>query len=93
MHAWSSGSGGFGVSLPLEELAEGKMLDYWEFAQHFGVIHLQHAFVDLSPAVFDARDVEQDRRVLPERSLFDVEDELNSTVIHVTRLVLCDSRL
>jgi hypothetical protein len=83
MHAWSSGSGGFGVSLPLEELSEREMLDNWEFAQHFGVIHLQHALVDLSPAVFDARDVEQDGRVLPERTLFDVENELDCTVVHI----------
>jgi len=88
MHAWPHGSGGFGVSLPLKELPEGKMLDDWEFAKHFGVIHLQHALVDFSPAVLDARDVEQDRRVLPERSLLDVKNELDSTVIHVARLML-----
>ena len=83
MHAWPCGCGGFGISLPLEELAERKMLDDWEFAQHFSVVHLQHALVDLSPTIFDARDVEQDRRVLPEWSLLDVEDELNCTEIHI----------
>ena len=83
MHAWPCGCGGFGISLPLEELAKRKMLDDGKFAQHFGVVHLQHALVDLSPAVFDARDVEQDGRVLPERTLFDVENELDCTVVHI----------
>jgi len=68
------------------------MLDDGEFAQHFRVIHLQHALVDLSPAVFDARNVEQDGRVLPERSLLDVEDKLDGTVIHVARIVFGNSR-
>ena len=93
MHAWPRGSGGFRVSLPLEELPEGKMLDDGEFTKHFGVVHLEHALVDLSPAVFDARDVKQNRRVLPERALFDVKDELDSTVIHVARLMLGNGRL
>jgi hypothetical protein len=82
-----------GISLPLEEPPEGKMLDDWEFTKHFGVVHLEHALVDLPPAVFDARDVEQNRRVLPERALFDVKDELDSTVIHVARLMLGNGRL
>jgi hypothetical protein len=83
MHAWTCGCGGFRISLPLEELSEGKMLDDWEFAQHFGVVHLQHALVDLSPAVFDARNVEQDGRVFPKWTLLDVEDELDGTVVHI----------
>jgi len=91
MYAWSGRSGGFGISLPFEELPERKVLDDWEFSKHFSVVHLQHALVDLSPAVFDPRDVEQDRRVLPERSLLDVEDELNGTEVHIARLVLRDS--
>jgi hypothetical protein len=84
MHAWSGGRGGFRVPLPLEELAERKMLDDWEFAQHFSIVHLQHALVDLSPTIFDAGNIEQDRRVLPERSLLDVENELDGTVVHIT---------
>ena len=93
MHAWSCRCGGFRVSPPLEELPEGEMLNDWEFAKHFGVIHLQHALVDLAPAVFDARDVEKNRRVLPKWSLLDVEDELDSTVIHVARVMLSNGRL
>ena len=83
MHTWPCGCGGLGISFPLEELAKRKMLDDWEFAKHFGVIHLQHALVDLAPAVFDARDVEKNRRVLPKWSLLDVEDELDGTIVHV----------
>jgi hypothetical protein len=83
MHAWSCRCGGVRISLPLEELSEGKMLDDWEFSQHFSIVHLQHALVYLSPAVFDARNVEQDRRMLPEWTLLDVKDELDSTIVHV----------
>jgi hypothetical protein len=83
VHTWCGGTGGFRISLPFEELSERKMLDDWKLAQHFGIVHLQHALVDLSPAVFDARNVEQYRRVFPEWSLLDIEDELDSTIIHV----------
>jgi len=83
VHAWSSSGGGFEVSLPFKEFPERKMLDDWKLAQHFGIVHLQHALVDLSPAVFDARDVEQYRRMFPEWSLLDVDDELDSAVIHI----------
>ena len=93
MHAWSSGSGGFGVSLPLEELSEREMLDNWEFAQHFGVIHLQHALVDLSPAIFDAGDVEEDGRVLPKWTFLNVVDELDCAEVHVAGLLFGDCRL
>jgi len=61
MYARPGRRSGFGVSLPFEEFSKRKMLDYWEFTQHFSVVHLQHALIDLSPTVFDARDVEQDR--------------------------------
>lgn len=83
MHAWAIGGGSFGVSLPFEELSKGEVLDDWELAQYFSVVHLQHALVDLSPAILDARDVEEDRRVFPEWTLLDVKDELDSTVVHV----------
>jgi hypothetical protein len=83
MHAWAAGSGSIGISLPLEELSEWEMLHDWKFTQHFGIVHLQHALVDLSPAIFDARDVEQNGRVFPERTLLDVEDELDCTEVHV----------
>jgi hypothetical protein len=58
MYAWAVGSGGIRISLPLEELSEWEMLHDWKFTQHFCVVHLQHALVDLSPSIFDARDVE-----------------------------------
>lgn len=59
------------------------MLDHREFPQHFSIVHLQHALVDLPPAVFDARDVKQNRRVLPEWTLLDIKDELDGTIVHV----------
>lgn len=80
----------FGVSLPLKELAKWKVLHDRELAQDFRVVHLDHALVDLAPAVFDARDVEQDGRVFPERTLFDVVDELDCTEVHVAGFVLRD---
>jgi hypothetical protein len=83
MYAWAVGSGGIGISLPLEEPSEREMLHNWEFSQHFGIVHLQHALVDLAPSIFDARDVEQNGRVFPERTLLDIEDELNGTEVHV----------
>jgi hypothetical protein len=69
------------------------MLHDWELTQHFCVVHLQHALVDLSPAVFDAGDVEQDRRVFPEGTFLDVEDELDGAEVHVARLVFGDCGL
>lgn len=77
-----------GITLPFEELAKWEMLNNWELAQYFRIVHLDHTFVDLSPAVFDTGDIEQDRRVLPERTLFDVQDELDGAVVHVAGLVL-----
>ena len=59
MHAWASGSGSLRVSLPFEELPKRKMLHDWELTQHFRIVHLKHALVDLSPAILDAGDVEQ----------------------------------
>ena len=93
MYAGTSRCRGLWIPLPLEELAEGKMLHDRELAQHFCVVHLQHALVDLSPAVFDAGDVEQDGRVFPEGAFLNVEDELDGAEVHVTGLVFGDCRL
>lgn len=65
------------------------MLNNRKFAQYFRIVHFDHTLVDFTPAIFDARNVEQDGRVLPERSLFDVEDELDGAEVHVAGLVLC----
>jgi hypothetical protein len=81
------------IPLPLEELAKGEMLHDWELTQHFCIVHLQHALVDLSPAVFDAGDVEQNGRVLPEGAFLDVKDELNRAEVHIAGLVLGDCGL
>jgi hypothetical protein len=81
---------GLWIPLPLEELAKGEMLHDWELAQYFSVVHLQHALIDLSPAVFDAGDVEQDGRVLPKWTLLDIEDELDRAEVHVARLLFGD---
>jgi hypothetical protein len=81
------------IPLPLEELAKGEMLHDWELAQNFCIIHFQHALVDLSPAVFDAGDVEQNGGVFPERTLLHVEDELYGAEVHVARLVFGDCGL
>lgn len=62
----------FGVSLPFEELSKWKVLHYGELAQHLRIVHFDHALVDLSPAIFDAGDVEENGRVLPERTFLDV---------------------
>lgn len=59
------------------------MLYHWEFTQHLRIVHLQHTLVDLAPAIFDARDVEEYGRVFPEWSLLDIEDKLDSTEVHI----------
>jgi hypothetical protein len=58
MHTWAIRSGSIRISLPLEKLSEWEMLHNWKLAQHFRIVHLQHALVDLAPSVFDTRDVE-----------------------------------
>jgi hypothetical protein len=83
MYAWDGGTGGIGISLPLEELPEWEMLHNRELTQHFCIVHLQHTLVDLAPSVFDARDIEQYGRVFPERTFLDIKDELNGTEIHI----------
>lgn len=70
------------------------MLHHWELGQDLSVEHLDHALVNLSPAVPDARDVEQDGRVLPERALLDVVDEADGGEVHVgLTVVVYDLRL
>lgn len=71
------------IDLPREERAKGEVLDNRELGQHLGVEHLDHALVDLAPAVADARNVEQDRTVLPERTLLDIVDEADGREVHV----------
>jgi hypothetical protein len=68
------------------------MLHDREFTQHFCVVHFHHALVDLSPALFDAGDVEEDGRMFPEGAFLDVEDELNRAEVHVAGLVFGDCR-
>lgn len=65
------------------------MLNHRKLAHHFGSIHLEHAFIDFAPAILDAADIEQHRRVLPERPSLDIIDELNGREVHVTVLILC----
>lgn len=72
-----------GVNIPGEERAEGKVLHDREFGQDLGVEHLDHALVDLAPAVLDPRHVVEDRAVLPEGALLDVVDEPDGGEVHV----------
>lgn len=83
----------FRISLPLEQAAEGKMLHDREFSEDFRSVHLQHALVDLAPAVLDAADIVEHGRVFPERSAFDVVDELDGGEVHVAVLVVGDDAL
>ncbi|KAI6748017.1 hypothetical protein HG531_008559 [Fusarium graminearum] len=55
----------------------GILLDNRKLGQHFSVEHLDHALVDLAPTVANARDVEQDRTMLPEWALLHVVDKAN----------------
>jgi hypothetical protein len=64
------------------------MLYDWELSQHLRIVHLQHALVDLSPSILNARDVEQYGRVFPEWTLLDIKDELNGAEVHVALVVL-----
>ena len=75
------------IGFPSEETPEAKVLHDRKLAQDFCGIHLQHAFVDLCPAVFYAGYVVEDGRVLPERAFFDIVDELDGGEVHVLRAV------
>ena len=74
---------GGGVPVEAEEGTEGEVLHDGELREHFGVVHFQHALVDLAPAGADAGDVVQHGRVLPEWSLFDVVDEADGVEVHI----------
>ncbi len=75
--------GGVRVWVEAEEGAEAEMLHDGELGQDFGVVHFQHAFVDLAPAGADAGDVVEHGGVLPEGALFDVVDEADGAKVHV----------
>lgn len=59
------------------------MLHDGELGQDLGVEHLDHALVDLAPAVLDARHVIEDGTVFPEGPFLDVVDEADGGEIHV----------
>lgn len=67
------------------------MLNNWKFGQHFCVVHLDHALVDLRPTSFDARNIKQDGAVLPERPLFDIVNEPDSAEVHITMTLALNS--
>lgn len=72
-----------GVNVPGEERAEGEVLHDGELGKDLGVEHLDHALVDLAPAVLDPGHVVEDRAVLPEGALLDVVDEPDGREVHV----------
>lgn len=72
-----------GVTVPGEQRAEGEVLHDRELGKDLGVEHLDHALVDLAPAVLDPRHVVEDRAVLPEGALLDVVDEPDGGEVHV----------
>lgn len=61
-----------------------------ELGQDLGVEHLDHAFVDLAPAVADAGDVEENGAVFPEGAFFDVVDEADGGEVHVCLALVFD---
>lgn len=78
------------ILLPLEQTSKGKMLHDGELAKHLGVVHLDHALVDLAPAVLDSRHVEENGTVFPEGTLLDIVDEADGREIHVLGAVALD---
>ena len=68
------------------------MLDDGELGQHFGVKHLDHALVDLTPTVSNARNIEKDRTVLPEGTLLHVVDEANGREVHIDLALVFDDK-
>lgn len=66
------------------------MLDDGELVEHLGIVHQNHALVDLAPAVLDSRDIVQNRAVLPEGALLDIVDKPDGREVHVCRSVLLD---
>lgn len=79
----SGWGGGVRVRVEAEEGAEAEVLHDGELGQDFGVVHFQHALVDLAPAGADAGDVVEHRRVLPKGAPFHVVDEADGAEVHV----------
>lgn len=73
----------FGINFPGEKRAEREVLHDRELGQNLGVEHLDHALVDLAPAVLDPRHVVEDGAVLPEGALLHVVDEPDGGEVHV----------
>lgn len=71
------------VLVPRKQGPEREMLYDWELGQDFRIVHFDHAFVYLTPAVPDTRDVKKHGAVLPKRSLFNIVDEANGREIHI----------
>lgn len=82
MHGSGWGNG-VRVRVEAEEGAEAEMLHDGELGQDLGVVHFQHALVDLAPAGADAGDVVEHRRVLPEGAPFHVMDETDGAEVQV----------
>lgn len=59
------------------------MLHDGELAKYLGVVHLDHALVDLAPAVLDSRHVKENGTVFPKGTLLHVVDEANGREVHV----------
>lgn len=59
------------------------MLHDGELGKDLSIEHLDHALVDLAPAVFDTRHVVEDRAVFPKWTLLNVVDESNGGKVHV----------
>lgn len=60
---------------PRKQRSKWEMLDHWELTQYLRIIHLDHPFVDLGPSSRDTGNVEENGRVFPEWTAFDVVDE------------------
>ena len=73
----------FRIRFPFEQTPKREMLHDRKLAQHLRSPHLDHALIDLRPAVFDTRDVVENGRVFPEGATFDIVDELDSAEVHV----------
>ena len=75
---------GVRVRVEAEEGAEAEVLHDGELGQDLGVVHFEHALVDLAPAGADAGDVVEHGRVLPEGAPFHVVDEADGAEVHVS---------
>lgn len=84
------GRGRVGVGVEAEEGAEAEVLDDGELGQDFGVVHFDHALVNLGPAGADAGDVVEHGGVLPEGAPFDIVDEADGAEVHVLAPVPLD---